>query len=98
VHIGHLARTLGRPTAWLRRLDDLLEPVVLANGERVYHLERAWIFTAVYDGPDTCLPAFEAYWRDCDEREAALRRKARNQVSARGPAAVVAPRLFDMLG
>ena len=71
MHISNFARMLGRPTAWLRRLDDLLKPVVLANRERVYHIDRAWIFVAIYDGPETCLPAYEAYWRECDELDRA---------------------------
>jgi hypothetical protein len=70
VHIGNLARVMGRPTGWLRRLDDLLKPIILVNGERVYHLDRAWIFVAIYYGPETCRAAYEAYWRECNERAA----------------------------
>jgi hypothetical protein len=61
VHIGHLARTVGRSTAWLRRLDDLLKPVLLGDGSRAYHVQRAWMFVAIYDGPATASAAYKAY-------------------------------------
>src|SRR5262245_57678582 len=75
IHIGHLAKTLDRPTAWIRRVDDILKPLILADGTRAYHLERAWMFVAIYDGPETCRAAYEAYWRECDERATSARRR-----------------------
>jgi hypothetical protein len=66
VTIGQLAKALGRSTAWLRTLDWLLKPIRLADGMRVYHVERALMFVGIYEGPAASSAARDAYEHRCE--------------------------------
>lgn len=44
-----VARMLGWSTARVRRVDDILRPIRLADGERMYDVDRVLFFVRVYD-------------------------------------------------
>jgi hypothetical protein len=87
VLISQIAQALGWSTARLRKLDDLLKPMRLAdgNGTRAYHVDRALMFVDAVDGPVAWSAAKAAEragvkaareWR-AQRRRAAVKRKAK---------------------
>jgi len=73
VPLGLPARALGWWTERFRAVDDLLKPIRVADGTRLYHVERALAFVGWMDDLNA--------WSDA--REARLRRSAKRRNFAR---------------
>ena len=81
--IGQLSHAIGRPTGWWRRLDWLLKPIRAADGQRLYHCERALIFIGGYYGPEGWNAAYDAYERRSQARRAARSRRGNSHEAMR---------------
>jgi len=51
VTTGQIMQMLGWPRARVRGVDDLLKPLVLSNGMRIYDVDRSLSFIDFIDGP-----------------------------------------------
>ena len=75
VPINQLALALRWSTARVRAVDDILKPVRLADGMRVYHVDRALAFIKIFDDMEVWTAA-----RVARERRNERQRDARNFV------------------